>query len=99
MSTVQLQHNITSGLGILWEALLFKVFINVLYKYVGGGEFLCPSRCGKTGTSLDWKNSQPSGEIKYKHQWQTCQAGSKKNTLGTTSWEGVTVCKGPLPPK
>lgn len=78
MSTVQLQHNIASGLGILWEALLFKVFINVLYKYVGGGEFLCPSLYGKTGTSLDWKNSQSSGEIKYKHQWQTCQAGSKK---------------------
>lgn len=37
MSTIQLQHNIASGLGILWEALLFKVFINVLYKYVGVG--------------------------------------------------------------
>lgn len=35
MSTVQLQHNIATGLGILWEPLLFKVFINVFYKYVG----------------------------------------------------------------
>lgn len=43
MNTVQLQYNnIATGLGILWEASLFKVFINILYKYVGGIPMLKP---------------------------------------------------------
>lgn len=50
-----------------------------------------PVWTGRTHSLVEKKNINTSG----KHVRQEV----KKNTLGTTSWEGVTVCKGPLPPK